>query len=143
MREKTHKRKLRTDPSSSHSDMRVAIFSNEENIQLSKRDFEEISKKIENKISKRLRDAEFGQREVLGLIENLSSKVDNLSRPSSEQGCSAVRIEQNEDVQEEIVETCFPNNLNSINFIPMQFSSRTEGSEEHANIFKMLFCSLL
>ena len=97
--------------------MEVARFSNAENVQLSEGDFEDISNKIENKISKRLRDAEFGQREILRLIENLSSKVDNLSSTSCEQGCSAVRIERNENVQEEIIENCFPNNLSSNRYV--------------------------
>ena len=79
MPEKTHKRKLRSARSSSHSDVKLAILSNDQNIQLSERDFEDISNKNENKLSKRLRDAEFGRREILRLIENLSSKVDNLS----------------------------------------------------------------
>ena len=75
MLEKSQKRKLWNDPSSSHSDVEVASLSNDENLQLSERDFEDISNKIDNKISKRLRDAEFGQKEILRLIENLSSKV--------------------------------------------------------------------
>ena len=113
MPEKSHKRILKSDPSSGHSDVEVASLSNDENIQLSERTFEDISNKIENKISKRLRDAEFGQREILRLIENLSSKVYNLSSASSEQGCSAVTIEHNENVHEEISENNFPSNLNS------------------------------
>ena len=68
MPEKTHNRKLRSDPQSSHSDVEVASLSNDENILLSERDFEDISSKIENKISKRLRDAESGQTEILRLI---------------------------------------------------------------------------
>ena len=46
---------------------------------LSDRDFEDISSKVENRLSKRLRDTEVNQREILKLIENLSSKVDNLT----------------------------------------------------------------
>ena len=60
MSEKFHKRKLRSDPSNSESE--VASSSNEKNLNFSEQDFEDISNKIENKISKRLRDAEFGQR---------------------------------------------------------------------------------
>ena len=65
MPERSHKRNLRSDPSSSHSDVKVASFTNDENIQLSERDFDEMSNKIKNKTFKRLRDAEFGQRENL------------------------------------------------------------------------------
>ena len=104
MPEKSHKRKLRSGFSHSHSDVEVASFSNDENIQLSERDFEDTSNKIEKKISKRLRDAEYGLREIVRLIENLSSKVDIVSSTSSEQGCSSVRTEHNENAQEEIVE---------------------------------------
>ena len=113
MPEKSHKRKLRSDPSSSRPDVEVASLSNDENLQLSERDFEDISNKIGNKISKRLRDAEFGQREILKLIQNLSSKLDILSGTAFEQGCSAIRTEHNENVQEEIPETNFPDNLSS------------------------------
>ena len=51
----------------------------DENICISEQDFEEISSKVENKVSKRLRDTEHCQREILKLIENLSAKVDNLT----------------------------------------------------------------
>ena len=90
MPEKSHKRKLRSDSSNSQSDIEIASSSDEERLHLSEQDFEDISNKIENNASKRLRDAEFGQLEILRLIENLSSKVDNLSGSSSEQGCSTV-----------------------------------------------------
>ena len=113
MSEKTHKLKLRSDPTRSHSDVEVASLSNDENLQFSEQDFEDISNKIENERCKRLRDAEFGQKEILRLFENLSSRVDNLSSTSSEQGCSAVRTDHNENMQEEITENNFPSNLNS------------------------------
>ena len=78
MPERSQKRKLRSDQSISHMDVEVASSSNDQNFQMSERHFEDISNKIENKISKRLRDTEFSQSEILRLIENLSSKVDNL-----------------------------------------------------------------
>ena len=72
--EKSQKRKLRSDHCTSQPpDIELTSLSNEENLQLSERDFEDISKKIENEISKRLRDTEFIQREILRLIDNLSS----------------------------------------------------------------------
>ena len=46
---------------------------------LSERHFEEITDTIEIKVSKRLKDGELGQREILRLNENLSSKVDILT----------------------------------------------------------------
>ena len=113
MPEKSQKRKLRSDLKSSHSDVQVASFYNEENRQLSERDFEDISNKIENKISRRLRDAELGQRENLGLIEYLSSKVNSLSRTSCEQACSASVTENNGNVVEALEEVSQARNVNS------------------------------
>ena len=104
MPEKLHKRKLRSDPSSSQSNVEAASLANDEILQLSEQDFEDISNKIENKISKCLLDAEFGQREILRLIENLSSKVDNLSSTSSGQNCSAIRVEHFENTTESLEE---------------------------------------
>ena len=94
MPEKSHMRKLRRDPSRSQSDIETTSFPNEQNLHLSEHDFEDISNKIENKISKRLLDAELGKREILCLIENLSSKVHNLSSASSEQQLNKTRISQ-------------------------------------------------
>ena len=68
MPERTQKRKLRSDQSTSQLDEEVASSTNDENALLSDRDFEDISNKIENKISKRLRDTELNQREILKLI---------------------------------------------------------------------------
>ena len=79
MPEKTQKRKLRSDQSTSQMDVEIASSTNDENALLSDRDFEDISSKVENRLSKRLRDTEVNQREILKLIENLSSKVDNLA----------------------------------------------------------------
>ena len=108
MPEKSRELKLNSHPSSSHSDVERASLSNNESLQLSERVFEDISNKIENKIYERLRDAELGQREILRLIENMSSKVDNLFSTSSELGCLTVRAEHNENVQKEITETNLP-----------------------------------
>ena len=79
MPEKTQKRKLRSDQSTSQIDEEIASSTNDENVLLSDRDFEDISSKVENRLSKRLRDTEVNQGEILKLIENLSSKVDNLT----------------------------------------------------------------
>ena len=79
MPEKTQNRRLRSDQSTSQIDKEIASSTNDENILLLDRDFEDISSKVENRLSKRLRDTEVNQREILKLIENLSSKVDNLT----------------------------------------------------------------
>ena len=55
--------------------------------------YQQLSNKIENRLSKRLRDTEFSQREISRLIENLTSKVDSLWNPTSEQSGSALRFD--------------------------------------------------
>ena len=95
--EKTQKRKLRSDQSTSQVEIENYNYPNDENASLSEQDFEDISSKVEYRLSKRLRDTEFGQREVLRLIENLTSKVDSLSNPASEQCSSALRYELDAD----------------------------------------------
>ena len=63
MPEKTQKRKLRSDQSTSQIDEEIASSTNDENV-LSDRDFEDIPSKVENRLSKRLRDTEVNQREI-------------------------------------------------------------------------------
>ena len=84
MPEKSQKRKLRSDQSSSLENAEITSQVSDENTYLTEQDFSDISNKIENRLSKRLRDAEFGQRETLRLIENLASKVDDLSNSATE-----------------------------------------------------------
>ena len=81
MPEKSQKRKLRSDQGSSQEDVEISSHVTDENTSRTERDFSDITNKIENRLSKRLRDTEFGQREILRLIENLSTKVDSLSNP--------------------------------------------------------------
>ena len=84
MPEKSQKRKLRSDKSSSLENAEITIQVSDENTYLTEQDFTDISNKIENRLSKRLRDAEFRQREILRLIDNLASKVDDLSNSTTE-----------------------------------------------------------
>ena len=108
MPERSQKRKLRSDDqSTSQLDEEVASSTNDENALLSDRDFEDISNKIENKISKRLRDTELNQREILKFIESLSSKVDNLSNVSSERGCLTDRVVNSGNSADEVEEVDF------------------------------------
>ena len=93
MPEKTQKRKLRSDQSTSQIEEEIACSTNDENALLSDRDFEDISSKVKNRLSKRLRDTEVNQREILKLIENLSSKVDNLTKVNPGQKISTLEIE--------------------------------------------------
>ena len=113
MPEKSQKRKLRSDQSTSQFDIETASSINDENVVLSERDFEDISNKIENKISKRLRDTELNQREILKLIESLSSKVDNLSSVNSEQGYLTTRTENSGNPTEELEEVGLSRNESS------------------------------
>ena len=84
MPQKSQKRKLRSNQSSSLENAEITSQVSDENTYLTEQDFSDISNKIENRLSKRLRDAEFGQREILRLIENLTSKVDDLSNFATE-----------------------------------------------------------
>ena len=113
MPEKSQKRKLRGDQSTIQFDIETASSINDENAVLSERDFEDISNKIENKISKRLRDTELNQREILKLIENLSSKVDNLSSVNSEQGYLTTRTENSGNPTDELEEVSLSRNESS------------------------------
>ena len=97
MPEKTQKRKLRSDQNISQVELENYSYPNDENASVSEQDFEDISSNVENCLSKRLRDTEFGQREILRLIENLTSKVDSLSNPASKQCSSALRYELDAD----------------------------------------------
>ena len=113
MPEKSQKRKLRSDQSTSQFDVETASSINDENTVLSERDFEDISNKIENRISKRLKDTELNQREILKLIENLSSKVDSLSSVNSEQGYLTTRTENSGNPTEELEEVSLSRNESS------------------------------
>ena len=112
---RSKKRKLRSDQSTSQTDADVASSANDENTLLSDRDFEDITNKIENKISKRLRDTELNQREILKLIESLSSKEDNLSSVSTERGCLTTRIENSGNPADELEEVDFARSESSNN----------------------------
>ena len=114
MPERSQKRKLRSDQSTSQIDEEVASSTNDENTLLSDREFED--NKIENKISKRLRDTELNQREILKLIESLSSKVDNLSNVSSERGCLTDRVENSGNSADEVEEVDLGRGESSNNF---------------------------
>ena len=80
MPERLSKRKARKDSVSSSLGEPENTSQKTENVpNISDRDFSEISEKIENSANKRIKDTEVGQREILKMIENLSSKIDSLS----------------------------------------------------------------
>ena len=83
--EKTQKRKRRKDPSSDHKMVETISSVAEKNPSLSERDIEDITDKLEHRMFKRLKDTEHSLKEILRPIENLSTKVGNLSSSSLEQ----------------------------------------------------------
>ena len=100
MPERSQKRKLRRDPPEDHELAEESSLQTDENNCISEQDFEDVSSKVENKVSKRLRDTEHCQREILKLIENLSAKVDSLSNPTSlEPDCLSSRTDVNSNLQ--------------------------------------------
>ena len=64
--------------SSSLGELETASQRTENVPSISERDFSEISEKIEKSVSKRIKNAESVQREILKMIENLFSKIDSL-----------------------------------------------------------------
>ena len=80
MPERSSKRKARSDsPVNSLDEPESSSMRTENAVSLSDRDFTELSEKIEKSVSKRIKDAEVGQREILKMIENLTSKIDTLT----------------------------------------------------------------
>ena len=80
MPERSSKRKARRDsPVNSLDEPESSSMRTENAASLSDRDFTELSEKIEKSVSKRIKDAEVGQREILKMIENLTYKIDTLT----------------------------------------------------------------
>ena len=86
MPENPQKIKLRRDPVEDSDLVENSSTPTDENICFLEQDFEEITSKVENKVSKRLRDTEHCQRERLKLNENLSAKVYNLGERNKTYG---------------------------------------------------------
>ena len=93
MHEKLQKRRLRKDQPSDHEKVETTSSIAGENPSLYEGDFEDITNKLENRVSKRLRDTKNSQREILFGIENFACKADNLSNFLLEQWCSISRID--------------------------------------------------
>ena len=131
MPEKTQKRKLRSDKSTSQINEEIASSTNDENVLLSDRDFEDISSKVENRLSKRLRDTEVNQREILKLIENLSSKVDNLTNVNPGQNFSTLETEIGKNPNDELEEVEPTSSVNS-NMVTGVINEPTTSNNAHA-----------
>ena len=115
MPEKSQKRKLRSDQSSSQENVEVSSQASDENTCLTDPHFSDVSNMVGNRLSKRLRDTEFSQREILRLIENLTSKEDNLSNPTSERSGPALCFELETGPSEDLENIDIPRNLSSNN----------------------------
>ena len=80
MPERSSKRKARRDsPVNSLDEPESSSMRTENTPSLSDKDFTELSEKIEKSVNKRIKDTEVGQREILKMIENLTSKIDTLA----------------------------------------------------------------
>ena len=80
MPERLFKRRARRDSPTSSIDEPEASSMRTENVpSISDKDFSELSEKIEKSVCRMIKDTEVGHREILKLIENLSSKIDSLS----------------------------------------------------------------
>ena len=76
MPERSSKRRARRDSPTSSVDKPEASSMRTENVlSISDKDFSELSEKIQKSVSRRIKDSEEGQREILKMIENLYSKI--------------------------------------------------------------------
>ena len=80
MPERSSKRKARRDSPASSLDEPEAASQRTKNVaSISDKDFSEISEKVAKSVSGRMKETETNQREILKMLENLSSKIDTLS----------------------------------------------------------------
>ena len=84
MPERSSKRKARRESITSSVDEPECSSMRTGNVSsLSDKDFADLTEKIEKSVNKQIKDTETGQREILKMIENLSSKVDSLTDKTS------------------------------------------------------------
>ena len=111
MPERFSKRKARRDSLTSSLSDPESSSSRTENIpSISTRDFAKISEKIEKPIGRRVKDTEAGQREILKMVENLSSKIDSLSGQTS----SSIDLDANRNHPESLIPTSRPIEVNAL-----------------------------
>ena len=85
----------------SNEDIEITSQQGGENIKVSERDFDQIKRKMEKKVSRRLKDTDLGQRKTLRLIENLSSKVNSLANSISEPSISNSGVNTRNEMPED------------------------------------------
>ena len=111
MPERTPKRKASRDSLTRSIDEPEETSLRTENApSISDRDFSEISEKIEKSVFRSVKGTETGQREILKMVENLSSKIDSLSAKSP----NTVFPEVNETNPESLVSTSRPIEMNEL-----------------------------
>ena len=111
MPERSSKRKARRDSLTSSIDEPEATSLGTDNApSISDRDFSDISRKIEKSVFKRIKDTGLRQREILKIIENLSSKIDYLSGQTP----NTVTLEVNETYPENLIPTTRPIKVNEL-----------------------------
>ena len=97
MPERSSKRKARRESITSSVDEPECSSMRTGNVpSISDKDFADLLEKIEKSVNKRIKDTETGQREMLKMIENLSSKIDSLTDKTScdlNQGLKGVNSE--------------------------------------------------
>ena len=75
MSAKTQLRRIKRDPQAGNGDdVEIVNHCGDKNSGLSEKDLEEIASKIGNRVNKRLKDTELGQREILKLTETYPQK---------------------------------------------------------------------
>ena len=80
MPERSSKRKARRESITSSVDGPECSSMRTENVpSICDKDFADLFEKIEKSMIKRIKDTETGQREILKMIENLTSKIDSLA----------------------------------------------------------------
>ena len=93
MPERSSKRKARRDYLTSSLGEPEASSQRTENVpSISDKDCTELSDKIYKSVCRRIKDTETGQREILKMIENLSSKIDSVASETT----SVVNVETTE-----------------------------------------------
>ena len=97
MPEQSSKRKARRESITSSVDEPECSSMRTGNVpSISDKDFADLTEKIEKSVNKRIKDTETGQREILKMIENLSSKKDSMTDKTScdlNQGLNGVSSE--------------------------------------------------
>ena len=98
MPERSSKRKARRESITSSVDEPECSSMRTGNVpSISNKDFADLTEKIEKSVNKRMKDTETGQREILKMIENLSSIIDSLTDKTScdlNQGLNGVNSEK-------------------------------------------------